>query len=398
MFSGRASIRHTVVRWSSALLLLVSALAVAQTRAPEVLQLPTDTEGGFLSTQGAQPKYEVAGKMSPEAELALQQQRVISVPHYSGSFPFEGRTFPFTTVGSKPQAGGTTEIATQILPITLLFEGYAEANGDPVALDPEPILPRIKNSPNFKPASYETGFTQFADAVQRAQFNSVMTQDWHTMLAAPQELKPVVIVVPRNAAKVFRGRASGITYAVVDTEFFISQINTIVQLANLRVEALPILITRNVLLAPEADVKRCCVLGFHTAFEGGVSEGRQFVQTMVWSSWLDSGFLSPGIADVTPMSHEISEWMNDPFGTNIVPAWQYPTASLGCQNNLETGDPVANMPNAGFPVLMDGVTYHPQNQVMLAWFTRQPSEAIDHAYSFPDQSLVTSPSQACPAK
>jgi hypothetical protein len=90
--------------------------------------------------------------------------------------------------------------------------------------------------------------------------------------------------------------------------------------------------------------------------------------------------------------------MNDPFGTNIVPAWQYPTASLGCQNNLETGDPLANLPNAGFPVLIDGVTYHPQNQVLLPWFTRQPSDAIDHAYSFPDQSLLSSPSQACPAK
>jgi hypothetical protein len=398
MFSGRALIRYALSRWTAAVLLSMAWIASAQSTVPEKLPLPAEAEGGFLATQGAQPKYEVAGKMSAEAELALRRQQIASIPNYTGSFPFEGRTLPFNTVGTKPQDGGTTEIPTQMLPLVLLFDGYAEANGDPVVLDPGSIVPRIKSSPNFKAAQYQTGFTQFADAVQRAQFNNVMKQDWHTTLGAPQDLKPVVIVVPKSAAKVFRNRASGTTYAVVDTEFFISHINTIVQLASLRVEALPILITRNVLLSPDGDVKRCCVLGFHTAFETGVNEGKQMVQTMVWASWIDSGLLGSGVADVTAMSHEISEWMNDPFGTNIVPAWQYPTASLGCQNNLETGDPLANLPNAGFPVLIDGVTYHPQNQVLLPWFTRQPSDAIDHAYSFPDQSLLSSPSQACPAK
>jgi hypothetical protein len=119
---------------------------------------------------------------------------------------------------------------------------------------------------------------------------------------------------------------------------------------------------------------------------------------LVWASWIDQGILGAGIADITAMSHEISEWMNDPFGTNIVPAWQYPTPNLGCQNTLETGDPLAALPNAGFPVSIDGITYHPQNQVLLPWFTRQPSTAVDGAYTFPDQSLLTSPAQACPTK
>jgi hypothetical protein len=187
-------------------------------------------------------------------------------------------------------------------------------------------------------------------------------------------------------------------YAIVDTDFFVSQLNTLVQMENLRVDGLPIVLTRNVMLAPDADVKRCCVLGFHTAFDAGELKNSKLVQTLVWASWMDPGIVGPGIADVTAMSHEISEWVNDPFGTNLVPAWQYPNASLGCQNNLETGDPLATMPNAGFPVNIDGVTYHPQNQVLLPWFTRQPSDALDHAYSFPDSTLVTAPSQACPSR
>ncbi len=385
------------VRFGVALLVVLAAgsLCVAQEAA---IQTPADTDGGFLTGQGALPRFEAANKMSSEAELALRQQRALTVPHFSNSFAFEGKTFPFSVVGAKPQTGGTTQISTQLKPVDLLFSGYSDENGQPLVLSATEVLGSVLNSPNFRQASYATGFTQFADAVQRAQFNSSMARDWHTLLGTPQVLKTLTIVVPRNSAKVFHNKSNGQFYAILDMEFFVSQLNTLVQMENLDVSALPIILTRNVLLAPEANVQKCCVLGFHTAFDAGVRESVQTVQTLVWASWIDQGTLGAGIADVTAMSHEISEWMNDPFGINLVPAWQYPTASLGCQSTLETADPLATLPNAGFPVPIDGVTYHPQNQVLLPWFTRQPSTAIDGAYTFPDQSLLTSPAQACPAK
>jgi hypothetical protein len=140
------------------------------------------------------------------------------------------------------------------------------------------------------------------------------------------------------------------------------------------------------------------VLGFHTSFDMGELAQVKFVQTFIWASWVDQGILGTSLADVTPMSHEISEWMNNPFGGNLVPAWQVPNTSA-CQNNLETGDPLALMPNAGYPVLIDGFTYHPQNQVMMQWFQRgAASDAYEGAFSFPDQSLMTAPSQACSAR
>jgi hypothetical protein len=372
----------------------LSCMAVAQ--APQHASSPIDAEGGFLANEGAQPHSESGSKLSAQAELALREQRVLSIPHFTGSFPFSGQTFSFNIVGTNPQAGGITRIPTQLKPVTLLFEGYEDENGEPIVLSPDTVVMTVRNSPNFRSAQYQTGFTQFADAVQRAQFYNSMAQDWHTLLELPQVLKPLIMVVPKNSAKVFRNRSTGTVYAIVDTDFFVSQLNTLVQMENLRVDGLPIILTRNVMLAPGADVKRCCVLGFHTAFDAGELKDAKMVQTLVWASWMDSGILGPGIADVTAMSHEISEWVNDPFGTNLVPAWQYPNSSLGCQNNLETGDPLATLPNAGFPVNIDGVTYHPQNQVLLPWFTRQPSDALDHAYSFPDSTLVAGPSLACP--
>lgn len=376
--------------------LFLSVAAIGQSSVPSPPENPISTEGGFLQNQGAEPRFESAGKLSPGALAALNQNRISSVPHFSGGFSLGGQPFSYTLVGGNPEAGRTTEIPTQIVAVSMLFDEYADRNGEPIVLDPGPIMNRVMNSPNFRVAPYQTGPTQFGDAVQRAQFFRNMGQDWHTLLQFPQVLHPVVIEVPRGMAKVYRNSTSGALFAVVDIDFFISHLNTIVQLEELRPDTLPLILTANVFLAPKADLKQCCVLGFHTAYDAGRAGDVQFVQTLVWASWIEQGLLGSGVADVTPMSHEISEWMNNPFSSNMVPSWQPVGGGSGCQNNLETADPVATLPNASVPLTIDGFTFHPQTQVLLPWFTRQGSrDTIDGSLSFPDESLVTEPSRPC---
>jgi hypothetical protein len=389
--------RVSVFCGALALACLLSGSIFAQSATPETSQ-PIDATGGFLQQEGAQPRFEGASKLSSDARVALTEGRIFSVPHFSGSFEYQGKAYPFTMVGTKPQSNTTTQIPVQIIPISLFFEEFVDENGAPIVLDPGAIVPRVQASPNFHDAEYATGTTQFADAVQRAEFNATAAKDWHTILGTPQILKPLRIAVPRGDAKVYRNPSTGMLYAIVDTDFFLSQLNTMIQMANLSPDALAIALTQNVFLAPQKDIKKCCVLGFHTSFDVGEMTQVKFIQTFIWASWVEPGILGPGLADVTPMSHEISEWMNNPFGSNAVPAWQVPN-STGCQSNLETGDPLALMPNAGYPVLIDGFTYHPQNQVLLQWFRRgTASDAFEGAFSFPDQSIMTAPSQACPVR
>jgi hypothetical protein len=380
-----------------ALVWLLQGYSFAQTAAADTTQ-PIEAAGGFLQSQGAQPRFEGASKLSNAARAAMKEGRISSVPHFSGSFVWQGNAYPYSVVGGRPQAGGTTEVGVQIIPISLFFEEFTDENGSPLVLGPEEILPRVLSSPNFHDAQYATGLTQFADAVQRAQFNGSAGKDWHTLLSKPEVLKGLKIDVPRGLAKVYRNSSTGLTYAIVDTNFFISHLNTIIQLENLQPDTLAIALTANVFLAPQSDIKKCCVLGFHTSFDMGDLAQLKFVQTFIWASWVDQGILGTSLADVTPLSHEISEWMNNPFGSNLVPAWQVPNTSA-CQNNLETGDPLALMPNAGYPILIDGFTYHPQSQALMQWFQRgADSDAWEGAYSFPDQTLMTAPSQACPVR
>jgi hypothetical protein len=101
--------------------------------------------------------------------------------------------------------------------------------------------------------------------------------------------------------------------------------------------------------------------------------------------------------DVTAISHEVAESYNDPFVAsdgihNVTPWWLSPNGN--CQNDLEDGDVVEGLGNATFPVTMpNGFTYHPQNEALLQYFTRQtPSSAIHGAFSYPNESVLTGPS------
>jgi hypothetical protein len=141
-----------------------------------------------------------------------------------------------------------------------------------------------------------------------------------------------------------------------------------------------------------------CFLGFHSVYGSGIAGQTFFVQTFAWASWLDPDVVAQpaGIADATALSHEISEWLNDPFIGNITPEWSFPEHPFLCQNNLETGDPIELTPDPIFPVTINGYTYHPQTEALLQWFTREsPSSAYQGAYSYPDTAALSGPADAC---
>jgi hypothetical protein len=116
------------------------------------------------------------------------------------------------------------------------------------------------------------------------------------------------------------------------------------------------------------------------------------VQTFAWGSWVQPGFYSRAnggvdwaLQDIHALSHEISEWADDPFVNNWVEPWVTPTApQYGCTNILETGDPVVAIgfaigsnsfeqgPNPNGSTSADGY-YHPEDEVLLPWFMRTPA-------------------------
>jgi hypothetical protein len=303
---------------------------------------------------------------------------VRTIPYFSGEFTFKSTPYPYFMVGGNPLRGSETRVDTVAIPLSFFFEEWLDTAGKNISIRVDPILRKTLNSPDFVKSAYSTGFGQFGDAVQRAEFYNVMKDSWHTTLNPPRRLPTLTIVVPFGQSQVYQ-LPDGTFMAILNGDFFNSHLSTLLQSEGLRATELPLFLSNNVFLY-FGDPANCCVLGFHTAFDAS-SQGHAAIQTFAWASWASEGIFS-SFTDVTPLSHEISEWRNDPFVSNLAPAWQFPNGR-GCEGNLETGDPIKVLSNPTVPVTINGFTYHPEDLVFFSWFARQsPSIAVNGRYTF----------------
>ncbi len=231
------------------------------------LKSPVHVSQDFLQNLIAQSRAEQlklsampSAKLAPDAQAAVKERRIRSIPTWSGSFTYQGFTYPYTMVGGDPKAGDSAVIDTALIPISLVFPGYIGQGGLPITLDVTPVIDLVKHSPIFVPSAYSSGYTQFGDAVQRAEFYRALQYDWHTLLNPPRLRHPVTVTVPNQFARLFL--AGDILFALIDQDFFESQLNTIMQLEGLRVSEFAIALTRNVFLS-SGNFTVCCTLGLH---------------------------------------------------------------------------------------------------------------------------------------
>lgn len=346
---------------------------------------------------------------------------------FDGSFaaqagPSQGQQFRFTMIGNDPRTGGSTVIPTQIDEVSLQL-----LNADGSVFSTVPFAPFEKltlESPNFEPLNYRSGaYTEYADAVHRAQFFNVMRPDWHTLLI-PNVVNKTTITVPFmvnvqlsdgtvvQARSYFTGTApDGSTFVLMLSPlfnfFFQNEVVNQINLGNFATNAMNITMFPNTYLFSlnTANPNRpgsCCVLGFHTYFrDGAVPQDRWVTQ---YSSWISPGLFGAGFQDVTALSHETAEAFGDPFVDNRTPNWQFPgepaTAKV-CQANLEEGDPIEVLANATNPIEVKerglDFVYHPQVIPLVQWFEMgTTSTAIDGAFSFPDETVLTRSALPCP--
>lgn len=400
---------HTIVRLSlcvcvSLLLAVASFAQSGSSSKPKKHAIPMPS--GLFDTMQARKNFvHPAVKMSDAIgrpvkpammAAAMQQPAFQTVSLFQGSFTSGGVTYPYVMVGADPQRGGTVHVGTRILPIIVEFPDIVDSNGNPFVFDPTDIVGPTTQSPLWDKVNFGVDVTQFTDAIQRAEFFKEHGGDGtHTILRDPRVLNSIVVLVPGDDGNVYVNTQTGAFLAAVDDEFWESQLETILQLADFKLDGFAMLLTRNMSLAPNGDITQGLVGGFHDALIYTDANGNPTgAQTFEWSSWNDLDLFGDTFADTLPMSHETAEWMNDPFGTNPTPLWQIPGFPPGtCQGNLEVGDPLAGVP---FPVILNGFEYHVQDVALLQWFEQKPtSNAYEHAFSFPDTAVLNGPAMAC---
>jgi hypothetical protein len=393
---------HTLKRLASAVGLTLTAVAITAVAAsasngtptvpPQPIadsQLPTST-----ATSGGAPVYATTR----------------TIPYWFGSTlnPVDGITYGYNIAGADPNtcSGQACDVTVQvdIKPIVLRIDGMTFSAAD--------VIPALLASPLFAENDY--GSTPFAtggdsfdlaprgpggllsqgdagnllqlqDATMRAQFGRVGSSPYHLRLHPNVEPAVTADVPPSQGILLRSGR--GVVFAGVDYQWFRGLVSRVMAASDpthfalmLSDDTIPYVgTTKNFTLA---------ILGVHGATTPiGIGSGNSAIQTWAWATWLSPGlYARPDggnywvLQDMDVLSHEISEWADDPFATNYVPAWPYYPGNLQfCNTLLETGDPVndagfamgANTyrqgPNPNGTQSADGY-YHPEDEATLPWF------------------------------
>lgn len=334
----------------------------------------------------------------------------------------DGNVYSGELVGRSPffNPDGFTAIGTHVVPLIIVtnsvFAGV-DSNGnvltapgvtvfDPTVPDdscltaPNDVpLRLLQQSPIFRSFDFnfggtDVGTTQTTDAFQRGNFFQLISGDnhrvnYHVILSPVRTVEAIVINIPASSGVAYPSAAFGGcptgAEAIIDLAVYAPDIvGLFTQLTREGVNPsnLPMFTMHNVVeceafvagancstLSPNTG---CCVLGFHDAVGPQTFASVNFDTSAI--------FVSP-VPDVSTTSHEVAEWMNDPFANNPTPAWGHTGQVSGCQGNLEVGDPLSGTLAPPIFNPQNGFTYHMQELAFFSWFYGTPSVGVNGWFS-----------------
>lgn len=406
------------------ILTLAASVAFGQSR-DQVAPTLSSAHHGF--TVFAPRGHKPASSGSSAGSRSETPGGIDSIRTFNGEFRVPGlgptgtpqHRWLYTIAGGRPEFGGTTTFNAPIIPVSLDLLDYDGSvrmvNGHKLHYSVDPFVNAVVNSPVFQPSDYTSSDvpTQFSDSVQRAEFTNVMQSDWHTWLK-PSVKTARTLSIPRGSYYfALNDDGSCCAFVLADIDVLSNRlfpatatdtstpIGAAEHAGDITTKDISTFLFPNTYLYTGKNPNNCCVLGFHTYdFEpGDATNGfREKRYVLNFSSWISPGLFGSGFEDVTALSHEITESLNDPFvgsdGVHGVTPW-WLSLNGNCQNDFETGDVIEGLPDSTVAIKTKGRTYHPQNEALLQWFEFQsPSTALGAAYSYPNQSVLTTLSPA----
>ncbi len=327
-----------------------------------------------------------------------------SVQRFTSTVNDGGTTFRYTMVGKNPfvvQATPSSTIKTLLVPVRVVLP-----NGD--TFDPTVAGPcdssasavtRTVQSPLVVNKAYSQGGTalgtgQYTDIFRRAEFfkqtkPSGINPGYHVRLNVSR-LPVQTVHVPLAAAAEFStatpcGEKTGAFEINWWDGFLTSTLLPSLSAQGVTENTLPIFLLRDVVTF-DTVTSNCCILGYHSSTQTSLGK-----QTYAVADYESSGrFIASN--DISPLSHEVAEWMDDPFGSNPTKPWGNIGQVTGCQNNLEVGDPLSG---TNLSVATSGHTYHPQELAFFSWFYHsKPSLGVNGVFS--NHGTFTTSAPACP--
>jgi hypothetical protein len=337
------------------------------------------------------PKFVVLPANSP-GHVAPPARPGKTLTQWKGSFTDSSkRTFNFVMAGTDPKStNATTNVAAIVIPIKMVFgKDNGNETFDPkkhvvngttsTVVDLTVASPLFKSNVDFVQGGVDLGKTQYIDAFQRGTFwqNVKKNKNYHVLLNPISIAKEQVINVSPSQGAV-HVLSDGIHVGEMDINGFDAQLQNFMRALKVTPDVLPIFITYNTYLTAGG----CCIGGYHSA--NGVAPSGQ---TYSYATFVDGpGHFSQ---DVSAISHEIGEWMDDPFGSNRVACHSDNTNGF-----LEVGDPIEGFANfGGFPYSVNGYTYNLQSLVFMSYFGAPPKTSVNQWFSFQDDMKHVCPGE-----
>ena len=244
-------------------------------------------------------------------------------------------------------------------------------------------------SPIFSTHDYTLGKTklgtlQWGEMTERASFwkyPGAKLDNWFVQLALWPFSPAVTLDVYAGDFGAMSGEPNGYyVNATIMGNFLVAQ-------AKKTPDVLPIFVTYNIgTYTGTIDKASNLTLGDHEPY---IANGA--TSFYIWSSYMDP---PNSRVDVLGLSHEVAEFLHDPFVTNHVflyPApgtfklpWKPPYTYTSCAELLEVGDATADRPLSEIQIPIDTslMTYHLQDVATASWFLQaSPSFSVNGWYT-----------------
>ena len=337
-------------------------------------------------------------RMPLKATAAVTAPASATLPTWQGT---DG-TYKYTILGQNPTttlASATTTITVPIIPLKLVFSDgttFDPSVADTTCSSAGSAVSLLVQSPLFNnftyaPGGTSVGNTQYEDFFQRSNFwkytsASGINPNYHVLFTAAP-LAEVTVNVPAGEGKVTSGSCGKL--GQVNLNWFDNYLqNTIYPQAGIQPTELPVFLTYNV-VTYDLTQPSSYILGYHSAFSSTATGNANQVYAV---GDFDTTGLFGSTQDVSDLTHELGEAMNDPLGSNPTPAWGNIGQVSGCQTDLEVGDPLSG---TGTTVTMtNGYKYHVQELAFVSWFYHDsPSTGVNGWYS--SNGTFTTSAAAC---
>jgi hypothetical protein len=339
------------------------------------------------------PGFE-GGALAQDAQLNHRPMYVVMPPHlrndiappaaslqsWNGSFTYSGTNYTYNMVGAAPSTNTTATITTYVIPVKIVI---TNRNGSKTTYDPSHVLsnghtvttntvdsPLFDATTTYTQGGVDVGTTQYIDAFQRANFWGTVQSNPNSHLRLSQTVLAEQTLSPsRTYGKT--GSVFGFTAALVDINWFDSQVPNLVSKLGIQPNTFPIFRVYDTYLTQGGS---CCIGGYHSS-EGSTANPQSYAE----ATYVDhAGAFSQ---DVSALSHEIGEWADDPLTVN------FNGNNTPC-GILEVGDPLEGNANYGaFAYSLHGFTYNLQDLVTLPYFGAPTSTSVNGWLSFQGESL-----------